>query len=133
MVSWSHLMGIGIGGFVGSILRFLLSSLITNSSASVFPYATLMVNVIGSLFMGILFVIFSYHTNSEFLQLGLMTGLLGALTTFSTFSVEVVTLLQEQLWGYALTYILGNVLLSIFCCYLGMSLTQWVYQRLSLF
>ena len=88
---------VGIGGFFGAVLRFLISGWVQKASGFTFPVGTLAVNVLGSLLIGFLVALFDNFL-SPYWKAALVTGLLGALTTFSTFSYETFVLLQEGLF-----------------------------------
>lgn len=106
-------LAIAAGGAVGALLRFWVSNGIYTLLGRTFPYGTLAVNVLGSLLMGVLYVLLV-----DKLILGpqwraaLLIGLLGAFTTFSTFSIETLNLLEE---GEAIKA-LSNVLISVVLC-----------------
>ncbi len=106
-------LAIAAGGAVGALLRFWVSNGIYALLGRGFPYGTLAVNVLGSLLMGVLYVLLV-----DKLVLGpqwraaLLIGLLGAFTTFSTFSIETLNLLEE---GEAIKA-LFNVLFSVVLC-----------------
>ncbi|MCW8931027.1 MAG: fluoride efflux transporter CrcB [Gammaproteobacteria bacterium] len=108
-----ELGAIAAGGALGAIMRFWVSSGIYSWLGRGFPYGTLSVNLIGSFFIGIAFILLT-----ERLALGtevrafILIGFLGAFTTFSTFSLETLMLLQEGL----LLKAAGNILLSVFLC-----------------
>ena len=104
-------LAVGIGGFFGAISRYLIATWVQKLS-SFFPIGTLSVNVIGSFLIGFLYLYFS-HTINPTLKAMLITGFLGALTTFSTFSLETLLLLQEGLYLKAGLNILLNVTLTI--------------------
>jgi len=95
MMSWQTILAIGSGGFIGAILRAYLNGLISHKVPHELPYGTLGVNLIGSFIMGLLIAYFMY---SSFFSLHvksfLTTGLLGALTTYSTFAIESFLLLK---------------------------------------
>ena len=103
---------IGAGGFFGAISRFLIATNIQKLSGSFFPYGTLSVNVLGSFIIGFAAMFFAQTVQPEY-KAFVITGFLGALTTFSTFSLENVNMLQDgEFTGFALNIIL-NVTLSI--------------------
>lgn len=108
------LVAVAAGGAIGSSLRWLLG-LACNGLWPAMPVGTLLANWIGGYVIGVLAALFAANPAwSETVRLFLITGLLGGLTTFSTFSAEAVTLLQRQLWSTALLHIglhLGGSLL----------------------
>ncbi len=95
---------VGIGGFFGAIARYLISIYI--------PFGTLTVNIIGGFLIGFLALYFEQMSSPQYRAL-VITGFLGALTTFSTFSLEITLMLQESHYIKALTHVLLNVFLSI--------------------
>ena len=126
-MSLSILFAVGIGGFIGAILRFIISSFVHNGTTILFPLGTLFVNVLGSFVIGFLFLYFQEINLSAHQKALLITGLLGALTTFSTFSLETFLMIEENLWAKALSSIGLNVILSLIATYLGMMLFKRVY------
>ena len=108
-----ELLFIAFGGSIGAVLRYLLSNMVYNVMGRSFPYGTLSVNILGSFLMGLSFVLLT-----EKLTLGsetrsfIIVGLLGAFTTFSTFSMETLFLLQ---YGNIFKAIL-NIFLSVILC-----------------
>jgi CrcB protein len=121
----TQVLAIAAGGAMGALMRYWLSNLIYECFGRGFPWGTLVVNVLGSLVMGVLFVIMTERTVwSPELRLGLMTGLLGALTTFSTFSLESVALLESGRFGMALSNAALSVVVCIAACWLGMLLAR---------
>ncbi len=99
---------VGIGGFLGAIARFLISGFVQKTLGITFPVGTLCVNVLGSFLIGFLVMVFEYIIAPEWKAL-LITGFLGALTTFSTFSYETVVLIQEGLFLKAFLNVIVNV------------------------
>ena len=94
-MSWQTILAIGSGGFIGAVLRAYLNGVISHKFPHDLPYGTLGVNLIGSFLMGVLIAYFMY-TSFFSLQAKsfLSTGILGALTTYSTFAIESLLLLQ---------------------------------------
>jgi CrcB protein len=122
-MSWQILISVALGGAAGATLRFLAIQFIEVDSG--FPAATMLVNIIGSFAIGILYVvILEKGVISEFWRPLLMVGLLGGLTTFSAFSLEVVNLMQDGRLIAALNYVVFSVLLCILAAFFGMQLTR---------
>jgi len=108
---------------LGALLRFYLSTVVNVWYGTSFPLGTLAVNLLGSALMGYLYVLFGerMHVVPE-VRLALMVGLLGGFTTFSTFSIETVGLLQSGEVVRAGLNILGSVGLCLLGCWGGMCL-----------
>lgn len=103
MMSWQTILAIGSGGFIGAVLRSYLNGVISHRVPHDLPFGTLGVNLIGSFIMGILFAYFMYTTFfSLHVKSFLSTGILGALTTYSTFAIESFMLLEGGSIGLAL-------------------------------
>ena len=122
----SILISVAIGGSIGALMRFLGSFYINKLLGAGFPYGTLGVNIIGSFIIGFLALYFE-QTISPNAKALLITGMLGALTTFSTFSLESVLMLQQGLYSKALLNVLLNVTLAISATIMGMMLFRRVY------
>ena len=122
-----HWFAVAIGGALGSIARYALSTWIFDVSSHKFPYATLAVNVLGSFVMGILFVIIVEKAAlpTEMRSL-LMIGFLGAFTTFSTFSLDALGLWQTGHIFMSLVYMLATVIL----CLIAISSAIWLTRLL---
>lgn len=107
------------GGAVGSGMRYLVSAMSQVPSAA-FPWPTLTVNVIGSFVLGLVAALSTqYDVLSRQQALLLGTGLCGGFTTFSTFSVEMVSLIQQQRIDIALLYFLSSFTTTIAAAWLG--------------
>ena len=116
-----NLFFVGIGGFIGALLRYLVSGYVQNLSQRVdFPYGTLVVNVVGCFVLGILsqMVEMQWDITAE-LRLLLMVGMLGSFTTYSTFSNETVTLIQDQRIFLAMMNIGTHLFLGLLAVMLG--------------
>ena len=108
-----ELGAIAAGGALGAIMRFWVSGGIYAWLGRDFPYGTLSVNLIGSFFIGIAFILLTERlTFGSEMRAFILIGFLGAFTTFSTFSLETLMLLQEGLLFKAA----ANILLSVFLC-----------------
>lgn len=110
-----------IGGFFGAILRYGVGLLLPMTDG--FPLGTLLINLAGSLFLAWLFTITSQRIKLHpLLILGLGTGLTGAFTTFSTFSLETLTLLEAGRYLSAVLYVLLSLCGGIGFAFLGFTL-----------
>ncbi len=115
-----------LGGAIGTGFRFGISNLIARSFDSPrFPYATLIINVTGSLFIGLLAQLFDARASvSPELRAALMVGALGGYTTFSSYSLETLNLLRDGKWLQAASYAVGSVALGLLAVWLGMRLAR---------
>jgi len=110
-----NLFFVGIGGFLGAVLRYLISGYIQDLSHRIdFPYGTLAVNIVGCFLIGVLsqLVELQFEISAE-VRLLLMVGVLGSFTTYSTFSNETITLLQDQRAALALINIGLHLVLGL--------------------
>lgn len=116
---FKNLIAIGLGGALGSLLRYM-AALMLNSA---YPYGTLTVNLVGSFFLGLLTGGFYSKIRWEWLRLGMGVGLLGSFTTMSTFSAEIRSVWLENSIGLALGYtvlsVAGGLGLAACGVYLG--------------
>lgn len=116
-----NILYVGLGGFIGSILRYLVFLSSNHLLGSNLPYSTIIVNIIGSFFIGFLYQFFNNHIFfSESTKLLLTVGLLGGFTTFSTFSIDAFILYQNYGKFFAVSYIILSVVLSLSALLLGM-------------
>ncbi len=118
---------VGLGGFFGAISRYLIAGWVQRAAGGFFPVGTLSVNVLGSFIIGFLILYFEHYIAPQYKAMA-VTGFLGALTTFSTFSYETVAMLQDGNYSRALLSILLNVLLSIGATLVGMGLFVKLYH-----
>lgn len=118
-----QLLAIALGGAVGAILRFGVSSGVYQWLGRGFPWGTLAVNVIGSLAMGFLTAMLVERLNvGPELRAAVLTGGLGAFTTFSTFSIETLSLIEQGDVFKAGANMLVSVLVCVSVCWLGLLL-----------
>lgn len=110
---------VGLGGFVGSVLRFLIGQIIPFKTGS-FPWGTLAINVLGCLLIGVFFGLAEKeHMLSSNLRLFLTVGLCGGYTTFSTFGNETFLLIQNEQIAAAIAYTLLSVTMGVLAVFLG--------------
>jgi len=108
-MSLAHLLLIGITGFIGAIIRYIISAKMNRSSTGSFPYGTLLLNLVGAFLFGLLF---SSRVGDVYM-LVIGTGLIGSITTFSTMNKELYTLQKfPKTWMlyFLITYIGGFLL-----------------------
>tara|TARA_B100000927_G_scaffold44132_1_gene31498 strand:- start:457 stop:843 length:387 start_codon:yes stop_codon:yes gene_type:complete len=111
-----QLILVGFGGAIGAILRFTVGNFIETSE---FPLSTFIVNIVGSFLLGMLAVLSINYGYSEEVMLFFATGLLGAFTTMSTFSLETITLMKNDNFSMALTYASLSFLMCIIFSFVG--------------
>lgn len=120
------LLAVGIGSFMGGVARYLLSLFIQTRSGAAFPFGTLGVNILGCFLIGLVVAVLSRGTLAAEWRPFLVTGILGGFTTFSSFSMESVYLLQAEQYGQAILYILVSVVLGLLATFAGMWLVKLV-------
>ena len=108
---------VGLGGALGSMFRYACNIFIVQKN---FPFTTLLVNVFGSFIIGI---VLAFCLKNELFannwKLFLATGICGGFTTFSTFSVENLQLIENQKWALLCLYVLSSIVLGIAAVFLG--------------
>lgn len=115
----------GMGGFIGTCLRFLTGKLCHAICVSAFPWGTFSVNVIGSFLIGILFGLAEKgNLISSSMNLFLITGFCGGFTTFSSMADDMYLLLQQRHWGYFGLYVSLSFALGLVLVWLGRSLVK---------
>lgn len=123
----TNLLLVALGGSIGAVFRYLISIFMIQVFGSSFPFGTLLVNVLGSFLMGVIYALGQLSHISPELKALIGVGLLGALTTFSTFSNETLLLMQEGDWLKAALNVVLNLSLCLFMVYLGQ---QLVFSRI---
>ncbi|MFD2166782.1 fluoride efflux transporter CrcB [Thalassotalea euphylliae] len=112
---------VAIGGATGATLRFFISQIVLNWLGKGFPFATLIVNISGSFIMGFLYGLIEQGVISVSISRTLVgIGFLGAFTTFSTFSLDTVLLIQQGEFLKAIANVLLNVVLCVSAAAIGM-------------
>ncbi len=120
------LMVIACGGAIGALLRYTVSGLMHKYLDTIFPVGTLTVNLIGCLFIGFLWQLFDSTIVSENTRMFLLVGLLGALTTFSTFGLESLNLLRDGELKFAALNLIGSVVAGLIFVFIGIVIARLV-------
>ncbi len=113
-----------VGGGLGANLRYWLARWVGARFGDVFPWGTTIINITGSIVIGLFMAALMRMNWSPELRLFVAVGLLGGYTTFSSFSYEAIGLMEQGSYAYALGYILMNVVLSLTGCWLGIVLAR---------
>ena len=113
---------VALGGALGALARYGISGWVYNRMGENFPWGTLVVNLVGCLALGLVIRWLQVSAVAPELRPFLTIGVLGAFTTFSTFSYETVALLQEGQWLRAGLYMGGSVVLGLIAMVAGMAL-----------
>jgi CrcB protein len=114
-----------LGGGLGAALRHGINMLSARTLGTEFPYGTLIINVTGSLVMGLIAGYLAFKGDaSQHWRLFLMTGILGGYTTFSAFSLDAALLYERGATGLAAIYVLASVILSIGGLFAGLALVR---------
>ncbi len=122
----SPLLYVMVGGAVGSGARYLTGRAMTALLGAGYPFGTLAVNLVGGLLMGVLVGVLARNSAPEGWRLLIGVGVLGGFTTFSSFSLDVVTMAERGAPGLALGYILVSVIGSIAALFAGLSAVRAV-------
>ena len=124
--NWLSFLAVGSGGFLGASLRFYVGLVVAKKFPHDIPFATLGVNIVGSFIMGLLVGIFLVYIPSNLLKLFLLTGFLGALTTYSTFAIESFFLLNNSLF-IGIVNIILNLVGSILAAGIGYKIITYFH------
>lgn len=125
----NHVLLVGIGGFIGSAMRYLLGGYVQQSSKSIFPYGTLAVNVIGCFVIGFLSQLAENRgAFSSEARAFVFIGILGGFTTFSSFGNETLNLARDGEMLNAFANIGLNVVLGLFAVWLGRTVSYLIWR-----
>lgn len=120
-------IAIAFGGAFGAVSRFWLHGAVQRFNGSSFPLGTFAVNILGSFLIGVFFVVLAEKAQlSEPWRPLIVIGFLGAMTTFSTFSLDALLLFEQGHYNTALFYIVSSVALCLLAAFVGMQLTRVV-------
>ena len=125
MIKW-QILSVALGGAAGALLRWAINIASARLSTSTFPIATLTANILGCFCIGLAYVYLVDRAANPILRLGIITGLLGALTTFSTFSLDALALWQNGHFALSAVYILSNVALCLIAMLAAILLTRLI-------
>ena len=122
MAGWREFVAVGVGGMLGTGIRLLADVLIPHGNTE-FPLSTLVVNVVGAFFLGLLVSsIWTRPRTPNWLKAGLGTGLIGSFTTFSALIVSLLAEATQGMWWLAILYLLLSLLIGFAAAALGLRL-----------
>lgn len=133
MSAWTngwHLIAVASGGAIGAVMRYLVAvRWLGVAEMPAWPWATFFANCSGALMFGFLAVLLAASNSiNDNLRLALMTGLLGAFTTYSTFSFEMVRMLELKAWGLAIGYGIGTMAACVTLAGLGLWIGRLLFE-----
>lgn len=118
---------VGTGGFIGSVMRYLVQFFVEKDLSSTFPWGTFIANIAGSFIIGIVFALAQKgNLLSAEWRLFLAVGICGGFTTFSSFAYNNLTMLKDQAYGQFIWNVGGSLFFSLLAVYLGMILIRTV-------
>lgn len=121
------LLIVGAGGFIGSIMRYLVQFFVEKGLSSTFPWGTLIANIAGSLIIGMVFGLAEKgNLLSAEWRIFLAVGICGGFTTFSSFAYNNLNMIKEQAYGQLFLNVGGSLILGIFAVYLGIILVRMI-------
>jgi CrcB protein len=123
----SRLFWICLGGAAGTAARYWITGWVPRMLGTQFPYATLLVNLLGSFLIGgVMHVALTTEHFSPTMRLALTVGVLGGFTTYSSFSFESLSFFQVGAWGLGLAYVAATLLGCLVACALGLAVGKWL-------
>ena len=119
------LLLVALGGALGSVLRYKIDGWVQAGAGGAFPWGILFVNVTGCFVAGLLMTFLLERTSvSDEVRTGLLVGVLGGYTTFSTFSLQSLDLADAGLWGYVAVNVLASVAGALLAVWLGQQVAR---------
>ena len=118
---------VGTGGFIGSVMRYLLQVFIENKLLSTFPLATMIANIAGSFLIGIVFALAEKQIMNYEWRIFLSVGICGGFTTYSAFAFNNFNMIKEHTWNQLFLNIGGTMILGILAVYLGIILVREIF------
>ena len=117
-----QLLLVGLGGFAGAVLRWLVDGWVSERNPTAFPVGTLVVNLTGSFLLGVLFAwVIERNVLPADIRAPVMIGFIGAYTTFSTFMLESWRLVEDGAWALATANLVGSVVLGLAAVVAGLA------------
>jgi len=123
-MNMSFLASVAAGGAIGASLRYMVAVTAVGLMGAGFPWGTLFVNILGSFAMGMVFEFFAERVTPNVVQLFLMSGILGGFTTFSAYSLEIVSMMGNRDYLMAVLYATGSVVVSALALLAGLYLMR---------
>ena len=120
---------VAVGSGIGGVLRFLVSGLVARTAGEVFPLGTLTVNLLGSFVIGLFLALTGPDGRllvDPRLRQAFTLGVCGGFTTFSSFSMQTLALLQDGEWGLAAVNVVASVVLCLLAVWAGWELGSWI-------
>lgn len=118
-MSWPTWIAIGAGGALGAVSRHALVLWTSPTLGEGFPVGHFAVNVLGSVSIGVLYAVLARHADLQLVRLFIITGFLGAFTTYSAFSLDALSLIERGQIAVASAYVIGTVVVCIAGCAAG--------------
>ena len=126
METLTKILSIAVGGAFGAVARYLINVSPLKNLFQPFPFPTFFINIIGSFLIGFLLILLTDKFNvNENLRLAVLVGFLGAFTTFSTFELEIWSLIKDNQFLTAFLYLF----LSVVVGFVGVALGVWLAKR----
>ncbi len=122
----SKILLIGFGGFIGACLRYAISGIAHKHLGSNFPWGTLTVNLIGAFAIGFFWQLSTQFIDTTNLKLFVLVGMIGSLTTFSTYSLETLNLIKNSEFSLAAFNILASNILGILIVFIGILVSKYL-------